>query len=172
MTEDKQKTEDKSSTINTVNSTESNQSAANLNSETPSQNTPETKTVVGSKKKKKKVIRQISHGRAYVQATYNNTIITLTDLNGNILTWSSAGQNGFKGPKKATPYAASIIVKTAVDKAKAYGLKNVNVFVKGVGSGREAAIRALNTYGLTVLTIKDITPIPHNGCRQKKPRRV
>jgi small subunit ribosomal protein S11 len=131
-----------------------------------------TQKITKGKKKKKKVIRQISHGRAYIQATYNNTIVTLTDLNGNILTWSSAGQNGFKGPKKATPYAASVIVKDAVDKSKAYGLKNVNVFVKGVGSGRESAIRALNTYGLTILSIKDVTPIPHNGCRQRKTRRV
>ncbi|MCX6744521.1 MAG: 30S ribosomal protein S11 [Candidatus Parcubacteria bacterium] len=122
--------------------------------------------------KKKKQIRQISHGRAYVQATYNNTIVTLTDLNGNVLSWSSAGQNNFKGPKKATPYAASVIVKDAVDKSKPYGLKNVNVFVKGVGSGREAAVRALNTYGLNVVSIKDITPIPHNGCRHRRPRRV
>lgn len=122
--------------------------------------------------KKKKNIRQITHGRAYIQATYNNTIITLTDLNGNVLSWSSAGQNGFKGPKKATPYAASVIVKDAVDKASVYGLKNVNAFVKGVGSGREAAVRALNTYGLNVISIKDITPIPHNGCRARKPRRI
>ncbi len=129
-------------------------------------------TVVKTPKGKKKIIRQIAHGRAYVQATYNNTIITLTDLNGNVLSWSSAGQNGFKGPKKSTPYAASIIVKNAVEKAKIYGLKNVNVFVKGVGSGRESAVRALNTFGLNVISIKDITPIPHNGCRQKKPRRV
>jgi small subunit ribosomal protein S11 len=127
---------------------------------------------IGVKRKKKKSIRQIMHGRAYIQATYNNTIITLTDLNGNVLAWSSAGQNGFKGPKKATPYAASIIVKSAVDKVQPYGLKNVNVFVKGVGSGREAAVRALNTFGLNVLSIKDITPIPHNGCRQRKRRRV
>lgn len=125
-----------------------------------------------AKKSKKRVLRQIAHGRAYVQATYNNTIITLTDLNGNVLSWSSAGQNGFKGPKKATPYAASVIVKNAVEKAQAYGLKNVNAFVKGIGSGREAAVRALNTYGLNVLSIKDITPIPHNGCRARKPRRV
>ncbi|MBN1325904.1 30S ribosomal protein S11 [Candidatus Falkowbacteria bacterium] len=122
--------------------------------------------------KKKKNIRQITHGRAYIQATYNNTIITLTDLNGNVLSWSSAGQNGFKGPKKATPYAASVIVKDAVEKASVYGLKNVNAFVKGVGSGREAAVRALNTYGLNVISIKDITPIPHNGCRARKPRRI
>ena len=129
-------------------------------------------TVKKTAGKKKKTIRQIAHGRAYVQATYNNTIITLTDLNGNVLAWSSAGQNNFKGPKKATPYAASIIVKTAVEKANPYGLKNVNVFVKGVGSGREAAIRALNTYGLNIVSVKDITPIPHNGCRRKRPRRV
>lgn len=131
----------------------------------------ETKTSK-TKKKKRKIIRQISHGRAYIQATYNNTIITLTDLNGNVLAWSSAGQNGFKGPKKATPYAASIIVKDAAEKSQAYGLKNVNVFVKGVGSGRESAIRALNAHGLNVLSIKDVTPVPHNGCRKRKPRRV
>lgn len=129
-------------------------------------------TPVLSKKKKTKTIRQVAHGRAYIQATYNNTIVTLTDLNGNVLSWSSAGQNNFKGPKKSTPYAASVIVRNAVDKAKAYGLKNVNVFVKGVGTGREAAVRALNTYGLNVLTIKDVTPIPHNGCRHRKPRKV
>lgn len=130
-----------------------------------------TKTKV-VKSKKKKIIRQITHGRAYIQATYNNTIVTLTDLNGNVLSWSSAGQNGFKGPKKATPYAASIIVKDAVEKSKLYGLKNVNVFLKGIGSGRESAVRALNTQGLNVISIKDITPIPHNGCRKRKPRRV
>lgn len=121
---------------------------------------------------KKKVRRQVSLGRAYIQATYNNTIITFTDQNGNVLTWSSAGQCGFKGPKKATPYAASIIVKDAVEKAQQYGLKEVNVFVKGVGAGRESAVRAINANNIQVLTIKDITPIPHNGCRAKKIRRV
>ncbi len=139
------------------------------NEETPKDAATEKSTKII---KKKKNIRQITHGRAYVQATYNNTIITLTDLNGNVLSWSSAGQNGFKGPKKATPYAASIIVKDAVEKASVYGLKNVNAFVKGVGSGREAAVRALNTFGLNVISIKDITPIPHNGCRARKPRRI
>jgi small subunit ribosomal protein S11 len=123
-------------------------------------------------KKRKRVIRQVAHGRAYVQATYNNTIVTLTDLNGNVLASSSAGQNGFKGPKKSTPYAAGVIVKNAVDKVRPYGLKDVNVFVKGIGSGRDAAVRGLNANGLTVLSIKDTTPIPHNGCRQRKPRRV
>ncbi len=123
-------------------------------------------------KGKKKAKRQVSTGRAYVKATYNNTMITLTDNAGNSLTQSSAGQVGFKGPKKSTPYAAGVIVANAVERAKPYGLKEVNVFVKGVGGGREAAIRALNANGINVLSIKDITPIPHNGCRPKKPRRV
>lgn len=122
--------------------------------------------------RKNKAARQVAHGRAYVQATYNNTIITLTDLNGNVLAWSSAGQNGFKGPKKSTPYAAGVIVRDAVEKSKKYGLRDVNVFVKGIGSGRDAAIRSLNANGLNVLSIKDITPIPHNGPRRPRPRRV
>jgi len=121
---------------------------------------------------KKKKARQISHGRAYIQATYNNTIVSFTDLNGNVLAFSSAGQNGFKGPKKSTPYAASVIVKHAAEKVHEYGLKEVNVFVKGVGAGRDSAIRALNANGLVVLSVKDITPIPHNGVRRARPRRV
>ena len=122
--------------------------------------------------KRKKSVKQVSHGRAYVQATYNNTIVTIADMNGNVLGWSSAGKVGFTGPKKATPYAATVIVKDLVDRIKDTGLKDVNVFVKGVGSGREAAVRALNANGINVLTIKDVTPIPHNGCRAPKPRRV
>jgi small subunit ribosomal protein S11 len=122
--------------------------------------------------KKKKAVKNVSIGRAYVQATYNNTIITLTDNNGNVLGWSSAGSSGFKGPKKSTPYAASIIVKNVCDKVKDYGLKEVSVFVTGVGSGREGAVRALHANGLNVTSIKDITPIPHNGCRAPKPRRI
>lgn len=164
MPEDKQKTEE----TKPENITEMPKEAAPAATEEKDDKTAAT----AGKQKKKKTIRQIVHGRAYVQATYNNTIVTLTDLNGNVLASSSAGQNGFKGPKKSTPYAASIIVKKATDKAQAYGLKNVNVFVKGVGSGREAAVRALNTYGLNVISIKDITPIPHNGCRHRKIRRV
>ncbi|MFA5358490.1 MAG: 30S ribosomal protein S11 [Patescibacteria group bacterium] len=132
----------------------------------------ETAAVAAAKKGRKKTKRQVSLGRAYIQASYNNTIVTFTDQNGNVLTWSSAGQCGFKGPKKATPYAASIIVKAAVEKVQPYGLKEVNVFVKGVGAGRESAVRAINANGIQVLTIKDITPIPHNGCRQQKPRRI
>jgi len=124
------------------------------------------------KPKKKKVVRHVPIGRAYIQATYNNTIVTLTDQNGNVLSWSSAGLCGFKGAKKSTPYAAGIVVKDAAVKSQDYGLQEVNVLVKGVGSGREAAVRALNANGFNVLTIKDVTPIPHNGCRPPKPRRV
>ncbi|MBM5789484.1 30S ribosomal protein S11 [Candidatus Parcubacteria bacterium] len=127
---------------------------------------------VTTKSKKKKVARQVSQGRAYIQATFNNTIVTLTDLNGNTIAWSSAGHCGFKGPKKATPFAASVIIKDVAEQAKETGLKEVSVFVKGVGSGRDSAIRALNANGFSVLGIKDTTPLPHNGCRPPKPRRV
>lgn len=121
---------------------------------------------------KKKASRQVSQGCAFIQATYNNTIVTLTDLNGNTLAWSSAGNCGFKGPKKSTPYAASIVVKMAADRVKESGLREVNVFVKGVGTGRDSAIRALNANGFQVLSVKDTTPLPHNGCRARKRRRV
>lgn len=133
---------------------------------------PAKKQIKSRRPKKGGAVRQVSSGRAYIKSSYNNTLVTLTDQNGNVLSWSAAGQCGFKGPKKSTPYAATIIVKTACEKAKKYGLKEVAVFIKGIGGGREAAIRALNANGLTVTTIKDITPIPHNGCRPKKPRRV
>lgn len=124
-------------------------------------------------RKKKKAIRRVSSGRAYIKATYNNTIVTLTDEKGNVLSWASAGIAGFKGPKKSTPYAAQIITRIAVGKAReANGLSEVSVFVRGVGTGRESAIRALNSNGLLVTSIKDVTPVPHNGCRQRKPRRV
>ncbi len=122
--------------------------------------------------KKKKAIRSVSHGRAYVQASFNNTIVTVADQNGDVLGWGSAGGAGFKGPKKATPYAAGIVVKNVLEAIKAYGVKEVTVFVKGVGGGREAAIRAFNTNGVNVLGVKDITPIAHNGCRPPKRRRV
>ncbi len=125
------------------------------------------------KKKKKKEIVKVKSGHAYISATYNNTIISLTDKVGNVIAWASAGMAGFKGAKKATPYAAQIIVKIASMKAKEeYGLEEVKVFVSGVGTGREASIRALNANGLEISSIKDTTPIPHNGCRAKKPRRV
>jgi small subunit ribosomal protein S11 len=123
-------------------------------------------------KRKGKKVKQVSTGNAYIQATYNNTIVTLTDPDGNVLAWSSAGSNGFRGPKKATPYAASVVVRKVAEKVVDSGLKDVYVFVKGVGQGREGAVRALNANGLNVLSIKDVTPIPHNGCRPPRPRRV
>jgi len=128
--------------------------------------------VKSTKAKKKKAFRQISQGRAYISASYNNTIITITDTNGNTIAWSSAGNCGFKGPKKATPYAASIIVKTITEKVKDVGLKDLTVFVTGIGSGRDSSIRSLNANGFNILSIKDLTPIPHNGCRPRKPRRI
>ena len=125
------------------------------------------------KKKKRKVAKTVKSGKAFINATYNNTILSLADNNGDIISWASAGLAGFKGAKKATPYAAQIITKIAVQKAKEeYGLEEVKVYVSGVGTGREAAIRALNANGLNILSIKDTTPVPHNGCRPKKPRRV
>lgn len=123
-------------------------------------------------KKKKKITKQVPQGLAYIQATYNNTIVTITDLNGNTLAWSSAGNCGFKGPKKATPYAAGIIVKNVTERAKEYGVKDLTVYVKGVGSGRDSSVRALNANGFNILSIKDVTPLPHNGCRPRKVRRV
>ncbi|MFA5936196.1 MAG: 30S ribosomal protein S11 [Patescibacteria group bacterium] len=130
------------------------------------------KAAKGKRKTKAKAKAQISHGKAFIQATYNNTIVTLADLNGNVLAWSSAGSSGFKGPKKATPYAASIVVKNALDKAAEHALKEVNLYISGVGQGREGAIRAFNANNVAVLSIKDVTPIPHNGCRAPRPRRV
>lgn len=124
------------------------------------------------KKKRRKQQKIVSVGKAFIKSTYNNTIVTLTDLDGNVISWASAGIAGFKGPKKSTPYAAQIIARIAVEKAKELGLSEVSVFAKGVGTGRESAIRALNSNGLNVTSIKDITPIPHNGCRKRKPRRV
>jgi small subunit ribosomal protein S11 len=123
-------------------------------------------------KKKKKAIKHVAVGNVYIQATYNNTLVTFADQNGNVIGQGSAGRCGFKGPKKATPYAAGVIVKDVVGRIAPYGVKDVRVYIKGVGLGREAAVRALNANGINVLSIKDVTPIPHNGCRQKKPRRV
>ena len=130
------------------------------------------KKVVKGRGKKKKTEKIAPTGKAYIKATYNNTVVALADIKGNIISWASAGMAGFKGPKKSTPYAASIITRIAVEKARERGLKEVLVFVKGVGTGREAAVRALNANGLVVISIKDVTPVPHNGCRPTKPRRV
>lgn len=116
--------------------------------------------------------RIVQTGKAHIQASYNNTIVTLTELNGNVIAWSSSGSSGFKGARKSTPYAAQVSAENAVEKAKAFGLENVHVFIKGVGTGREQAIRGLVSSGLNIISISDITPIPHNGCRKKKARRV
>jgi len=127
---------------------------------------------------KKKVIRKrrerkdIPNGIAHIQATFNNTIITITDVIGNVIAWSSSGLAGFKGSRKSTPYAASQAAEDVARKAKEHGVKNLEVLVKGPGSGREAAIRSLQAAGFTITHIRDKTPIPHNGCRQPKRRRV
>ena len=121
---------------------------------------------------KKKVKKNVSTGAAHIQSSFNNTIITMTDEQGNVLSWASAGELGFKGSRKSTPFAASEAAETAAKAAMEHGLKTVEVYVKGPGAGREAAIRALQTAGLEISAIKDVTPIPHNGCRPPKRRRV
>ena len=121
---------------------------------------------------KKRVKKNVEHGQAHIQASFNNTIVTLTDAAGNALSWASAGGLGFKGSRKSTPYAAQVAAETATKAALIHGLKTVDVFVKGPGSGREAAIRALAANGLTVTSITDVTPVPHNGCRPPKRRIV
>ena len=123
-------------------------------------------------KKAKKSKRQVLKGRASIQCTYNNTIISIADLNGAVLGWSSSGHLSFKGAKKSTPYAATQVVADVTEKVKKYGMQELEVFVKGVGSGREASIRALSNNGFNLTGIKDITPIPHNGCRPRRPRRI
>ena len=122
--------------------------------------------------RKKKERKNIERGAAHIRSTFNNTIVTMTDVNGNALSWASAGGLGFRGSKKSTPFAAQMAAETAAKAAMEHGLKTVEVFVKGPGSGRESAIRALQTAGLEVTMIKDVTPIPHNGCRPPKRRRV
>jgi len=116
--------------------------------------------------------KQVIEGRAYIQSTFNNTIVTLTDTKGNVIAWSSSGTAGFKGSRKGTPYAAQIAAQQAAQKARDHGLRQVEVLVKGPGSGREAAIRAIQAAGIAVTAIKDVTPVPHNGCRPPKRRRV
>lgn len=127
---------------------------------------------VVTKKRTGKAKAIVSHAKAYIHATYNNTIVTLTDQNGNTLAWTSAGSSGFSGPKKATPYAASQVVRKLMEKVADRDVKDVSIFITGVGQGREGAIRAFHAQGLNVLGIQDITPIPHNGCRAPRPRRV
>ena len=121
---------------------------------------------------KRKERKNIDKGVAHIQSTFNNTIVTITDMNGNAISWASAGGMGFRGSRKSTPYAAQMAAETATKAALVHGLKSVDVMVKGPGSGREAAIRALQACGLDVLSITDVTPVPHNGCRPPKRRRV
>ena len=123
-------------------------------------------------KKSKKSLRVVSSGVAHILASFNNTIVTITDREGNTLTWASTGSSGFKGSKKSTPFAAGIAAESAAKKALERGLKEVEVYVKGPGSGRESAIRSIQAAGLSVRSIRDVTPIPHNGCRPQKRRRV
>ncbi|MGN1123182.1 MAG: 30S ribosomal protein S11 [Eubacterium sp.] len=129
-----------------------------------------TKKTTGSRKRREK--KNIERGAVHIQSTFNNTIVTITDMNGNAVSWASAGEMGFRGSRKSTPFAAATAAETAAKAAMDHGMKTVEVFVKGPGSGRESAIRALQTAGLEVSLIKDVTPIPHNGCRPPKRRRV
>jgi len=125
-----------------------------------------------SKEVKIKSLSKTKEGRIYIFSSYNNTILTLTDLDGKVLSWASAGRLGFKGAKKATPFAASKVAETITQASKKIGIDKVDILVKGIGSGRESAVRSLVTRGLNIMSIKDITPIPHNGCRPPKVRRV
>jgi small subunit ribosomal protein S11 len=122
--------------------------------------------------KKKKVVRDVNFARAYVQCSFNNTIVSITDDHGGVIAWASAGSVGFKGTKKGTPFAAQVTAERCANKAKEQGVRQVTVFVRGPGSGRETAIRALQSAGFSISMIRDVTPIPHNGCRPPKPRRV
>lgn len=125
-----------------------------------------------TKKSGKKITKNVPSGIVYIQATFNNTIVTITDLSGNVISWASAGSSGFSGSRKSTPFAAQVTAGSAAQKAIAYGMRQVEVYVKGPGSGRETAIRALQSAGLGINLIKDVTPVPHNGCRPPKRRRV
>ena len=127
---------------------------------------------VTKKTTKRRIKKNIERGQAHIQSSFNNTIVTLTDTEGNAIAWASAGGLGFRGSRKSTPYAAQMAAETATKAAQVHGLKSVDVFVKGPGSGREAAIRALAASGLSVTSICDVTPVPHNGCRPPKRRRV
>lgn len=131
-----------------------------------------TKAVSRKEKAKKKSLKGVSSGIAHIRATFNNTIVSITDMQGNVIAWSTPGVVGFSGSKKSTPFAAQVAAADAARRAKAVGLKTVEVLVKGPGSGRESAIRSLQANGLQVTSIKDITPLPHNGCRPRKKRRV
>ena len=122
--------------------------------------------------KKSKEKKNVANGVAHIHASFNNTIVTITDATGNVITWSSSGSKGFKGSRKSTPFASQLAAETAAKKAMEHGMRQVEVYVKGPGTGRESAIRAIQAAGLEIVAIKDVTPIPHNGCRPPKRRRV
>lgn len=132
----------------------------------------DAKPTVVPRAKAGKPKRQVPRAHVYVSASYNNTMVTFTDPKGDVLAWSTAGSCGFRGPKKATPYAASVVIREVLKKLEGFGVREVLAFVRGVGSGRESAVRALHANGLHIIGIKDVTPIPHNGCRPRKPRRI
>lgn len=134
--------------------------------------TPVASAAAKIKSKKKKSKSKVTKGKVFINSTYNNTIISVTDMTGNVLIWGSAGKIGFKGSKKSTPYAGQRVMEDVLARLKERGLNEADVFIKGIGSGRESAIRALQGSGMTILTIKDTTPTPHGGVRPKKPRRV
>jgi len=134
---------------------------------------PKTRTATGGAKKvRRKEKKNIAHGHAHIKSTFNNTIVSITDPQGNVIAWASAGHVGFKGSRKSTPFAAQMAAESAARKAQEHGVRKVDVFVKGPGSGRETAIRSLQAAGLEVGAIQDVTPMPHNGCRPPKRRRV
>lgn len=133
---------------------------------------PKKATAAGAKKIRRKEKKNVAVGQAYIKSTFNNTIVSITDPSGAVISWSSAGQVGFKGSRKSTPFAAQQAAEVAAKRAMEHGMKKVDVFVKGPGSGRETAIRSLQASGLEVGTIQDMTPVPHNGCRPQKRRRI
>ena len=133
---------------------------------------PQTRKAPGGKKVRRKEKKNIAHGQAHIKSTFNNTIVSITDPQGNVISWASAGHVGFKGSRKSTPFAAQLAAENAARKAQEHGVRKVDVFVKGPGSGRETAIRSLQATGLEVGLIQDVTPTPHNGCRPPKRRRV
>ena len=152
-------------------STENTKAGAGKKGADKSASRTTAKGAAGAKKKKAKS-KNISTGLAHIQASFNNTVVTFTDTSGNVISWSSAGCQGFKGSRKSTPFAAQVATQVAVDAAKEHGMRSVQVLLNGPGAGRESALRAIQSGGIAVTAIRDITPIPHNGCRPKKRRRV
>jgi len=133
---------------------------------------PKSRTAAGAKKVRRKEKKNVAHGHAHIKSTFNNTIVSITDPSGAVISWASSGQVGFKGSRKSTPFAAQLAAEEAARRAMEHGMRSIAVFVKGPGAGRESALRALQTAGFKVTLIRDVTPVPHNGCRPPKRRRV